>query len=222
MIRVTFLGTGGALPSVIRNVSGVMVEREGESLLFDCGEGIQRQMMRYGVGFRWTTSISRTTTPITPSGCRACFARWGCRAHRTDPSCTVPPVPLHLGELVHLGIATARSSRSRSSRFNRATGWTAASTRSSSGRCTRVRAVSYALVERDRLGRFDPERARALGIPEGPLWGKIHKGESVTARGPRGVTEPSWSARRARAARWSIRATPRRRTSCSRWPGPTC
>jgi Metal-dependent hydrolases of the beta-lactamase superfamily III len=41
-------------------------------------------------------------------------------------------------------------------------------------------AVGYALVEDIRLGRFNPDRARELGIPEGPAWGKLHKGESVT------------------------------------------
>jgi ribonuclease Z len=39
--------------------------------------------------------------------------------------------------------------------------------------------VGYSLVEEDRKGRFDPDLARSLGIPEGPLWGKIHRGESV-------------------------------------------
>ena len=40
--------------------------------------------------------------------------------------------------------------------------------------------LAYAIAERERLGRFDPARAVALGIPEGPLWGRIHKGEPVT------------------------------------------
>jgi ribonuclease Z len=40
--------------------------------------------------------------------------------------------------------------------------------------------VGYALVEQIRLGRFNPDRARELGIPEGPLWGQLHKGKTVT------------------------------------------
>src|SRR5438477_10019846 len=51
MLSVTFLGTSAARPTVERNVSSVALVREGETLLFDCGEGTQRQMMRYGVSF---------------------------------------------------------------------------------------------------------------------------------------------------------------------------
>ena len=42
MMQVTFLGTSAALPTVDRNVSAFMLQREGELLLFDCGEGTQR------------------------------------------------------------------------------------------------------------------------------------------------------------------------------------
>src|SRR5580765_8026307 len=51
MLSVTFLGTSAARPTVERNVAGLAVERDGETLLFECGEGTQRQMMRYGVSF---------------------------------------------------------------------------------------------------------------------------------------------------------------------------
>ena len=50
-LTLTFLGTGAAIPSLDRNVASLALAREGETLLFDCGEGTQRQMMRYGVSF---------------------------------------------------------------------------------------------------------------------------------------------------------------------------
>ena len=51
MLSVTFLGTSAARPTVERNVSSLALVREGETLMFECGEGTQRQMMRYGVSF---------------------------------------------------------------------------------------------------------------------------------------------------------------------------
>src|ERR1041385_4368187 len=54
MLSLTFLGTSAARPTVERNVSGLAVHREGETLLFECGEGTQRQMMRYGVSFAFS------------------------------------------------------------------------------------------------------------------------------------------------------------------------
>jgi ribonuclease Z len=50
-LTLRFLGTAASRPTVERNVSSVAVVREGETILVDCGEGTQRQMMRYGVSF---------------------------------------------------------------------------------------------------------------------------------------------------------------------------
>ena len=51
MLRLTFLGTSAAQPTIQRNLTGLAVRRERELFLVDCGEGTQRQMIRYGTGF---------------------------------------------------------------------------------------------------------------------------------------------------------------------------
>src|SRR2546423_11135753 len=53
-LALRFLGTSASRPTVERNVSSVAIIREGETLMFDCGEGTQRQMMRYGITFALT------------------------------------------------------------------------------------------------------------------------------------------------------------------------
>ena len=50
-LTLRFLGTSASRPTVERNVSSIALVREGETLMFDCGEGTQRQMMRYGISF---------------------------------------------------------------------------------------------------------------------------------------------------------------------------
>ena len=46
MLKLTVLGTGAACPTIERNVASLALVREGETMLFDCGEGTQLQMMR--------------------------------------------------------------------------------------------------------------------------------------------------------------------------------
>jgi len=51
MLRVTFLGTSGSTPTVERGMPAIALKYESELMLWDCGEGTQRQMMRYKVGY---------------------------------------------------------------------------------------------------------------------------------------------------------------------------
>jgi ribonuclease Z len=187
MLKLTFLGTGAACPSLERNVSSIALAREGETMLFDCGEGTQRQMMRYGVTFAFreiffthfhsdhllgVIGLVRTLGLLNVFGGAerreglVLYGPKGARRilqHAMEVGIERVKFPLEIVELRpgdRLGrddydIVTFETDH-------------------------RADTIGYALVEHQRLGRFDPDRARALGIPEGPLWGKIHKGETIT------------------------------------------
>ena len=57
MMRITFLGTSGSAPTKERGLSAVALEYDGQVFMFDCGEGAQRQMMRYGVNYSKVSRI---------------------------------------------------------------------------------------------------------------------------------------------------------------------
>lgn len=57
MLKIIFLGTSGSLPTVTRNPSSILLNYNGELILFDCGEGTQKQMMRAKTGMLKLSSI---------------------------------------------------------------------------------------------------------------------------------------------------------------------
>jgi len=57
MLRITFLGTSGSAPTVDRGMPAIALKYEKELLLFDCGEGTQRQMMKYRTGYGSTNAV---------------------------------------------------------------------------------------------------------------------------------------------------------------------
>ena len=183
-MRITFLGTAAARPTVGRNVSSLMIQREGDHLMFDCGEGTQRQMMRYGAGFALEDiffshlhadhflGVIGLLRTMGLQGREEAMRLWTPRGTeellRQAVALGVERVPfqvevlgLDAGERVERGeyaIVPFRASHGGKS-------------------------LGYAVSEYPRLGRFDPDRARELGVPEGPLWGKLHHGETVSIDG---------------------------------------
>ena len=181
-LALRFLGTSASRPTVERNVSSLAVIREGETLMFDCGEGTQRQMMRYGISFALCDIFfthMHADHMLGVTGLLRTLALQG----RTEPMNLYGPPgsekmlwrAIMLGsEKQHFEIKvielTPETPLKRS-------GYSILPFPVEHGDRT---AIGYHIVEETRLGRFNPEKAKEMGIPEGPLWGKIHKGETVS------------------------------------------
>jgi ribonuclease Z len=181
-LNLRFLGTSAARPTVERGVSSIALAREGETLMFDCGEGTQRQMMRYGVSFALddiffthlhgdhVIGVIGLFRTLALQGRKETMRLWGPKGTKRM-----------LREAVHFGVdrigfpmdIIELEPDDRVARAGYEIVPFAASHRGTT-------ALGYALVEEERRGRFNPELARELGIPEGPLWGRIHKGQAIT------------------------------------------
>lgn len=181
-LAIRFLGTSASRPTIERNVTSIALVREGETLLFDCGEGTQRQMMRYGVSFAlidvFFTHLHADHILGIIGLCRT-LALQG----RTDPMRLhgPPGSEKFLRRAISLGsekqhfpieyIEIAPGSVLKRQGYE---------LRTFSVDHAGTTAMGYSLAEETRLGRFNPDLARELGIPEGPLWGNIHRGIPVT------------------------------------------
>ena len=184
-MKLVFLGTGGSYPTPERNVPCTALKYEGEILLFDCGEGSQRQLMKSSLSFMQTDKIFIThfhgdhflgipglVQSMNMNDREKPLYIYG-------PEGTVSLLkdllskgyfgagfPIHIQELEPQArldfdgyhISTFRADHS-------------------------VPSIGYSFRERDKKGRFNREKALDLGIPEGPLFSRIHEGKSVEVNG---------------------------------------
>ncbi len=181
-LTLRFLGTAASRPTVERNVSSIAVMREGETLLVDCGEGTQRQMMRYGISFALddiffthmhtdhVLGVIGLTRTLQLQGRTDALRLWGPRGSaRALRQATAfggdrLTFPIEVLE-VEPGTPIARDEYAILPYEVEHPGSVA---------------VGYAIVEPERRGRFNPDLARELGVPEGPLWGQLHRGRTIT------------------------------------------
>ena len=195
-LTLRFLGTAASRPTVERNVSAIALVREGETLLFDCGEGTQRQMMRYGISFvpgdiffthfhtDHVLGVIGLMRTMQLQGRIDALRVWGPKG----VSRFLQQASVFSGERLGYPITvTEVEPGTPIARQGYSILPFAANHRGSA-------AVGYALIEDIRLGRFHPELARERGVPEGPLWGALHRGRSVTLGD--GGPQPPGTARR--------------------------
>lgn len=189
MLTVTFLGTGAATPTLDRNVSGLAVQREGETLLFDCGEGTQRQMMRYGVGFTFREVFFTHYHADHILGITGLLRTMGLQDRTAGVTLYGPKGARQiLGAAVSLGIERNKFPveivEIRPGDVLKRAEYDIVIFETEH----RADTVGFALAEHQRLGRFNPARARELDVPEGAAWGRLHRGETVTLDDGRTIT----------------------------------
>jgi len=180
-LRVTFLGTAGAVPTTERTPSGVFLNREGDCFLLDAGEGTQRQMMRFGTGFSVSDiflthlhgdhvyGLPGLLETLDFNDREAPLTIHTPRRTREDVTALLtacggsPSFPVHVAEVAPDETALeAEDYEIRAFATDH-----------------RTVSVGYALIEDDRKGRFDRERAEALGVPVGPKFSRLHEGDPV-------------------------------------------
>jgi ribonuclease Z len=179
-LDVVFLGTSGSVPTARRAPTSLLLRRGGERLLIDCGEGTQRQLLRCSVGLVELSEIFLTHYHADHYlGLPGMLKTFALRGRELPLTVYGPPglpelfdglrrifgrltYPLAL-EVLRPGDALERD------------GYAIRAFPVDHG----LPGVGYALVEEARPGRFDVEAARSLGVPEGPLWGALQRGETV-------------------------------------------
>jgi ribonuclease Z len=151
----------------------------------DCGEGVQRQVLNHGVGLNKETSILISHLHGDHVTGLLGLLQTMSLAQRRKPLNVVGPQKLLkwlevTAELLHIGLTFAVN-------FSPARQGTVLHTNDFKVRATKalhsVEAYSYIVEEKRRPGVFFPEKAQALGIPEGRLWSKLQKGRKVQMDG---------------------------------------
>jgi ribonuclease Z len=180
-LKITFLGTGGSVPTKKRNLPSLAVRTDGGLMMFDCGEGTQKQFLIAKLGFNREMRIlvshmhadhilgipgilhsmsfmgrSRDLEIYGPPGiCE--FVKCTTETVKFRPMFSIRAVDVHAGTIVKTDSFTIKAA------------W------ADHG----VPCLAYSLIGNDKPGRFHPGKARELGIPKGPLWKTLQMGKAV-------------------------------------------
>ncbi len=182
-LRVIFLGTSGAIPTVERSLPAALIQRGREMLMFDCGEGVQRQMVKARIGFHKRMKIFLShlhgdhilglpglLQTMALMDRKVKLEIYGPEGTRTFLECVREVLqfgltfPVEIFEILDAGEVCSEAEYAvEAVRSNHV-----------------ILGFAYAFMEKPRPGKFYPEKARKLSIPEGEMWSKLQHGETIT------------------------------------------
>jgi len=189
MLDILFLGTGASVPSKDRSLPGVAVRTGSEIVLFDCGEGTQRQFMFSRMSFMkvrtifishmhgdhtlglpgllQTMGMSGRTDGLAVLGPKGIAQKVRDMITATEGEIPYPLdfIELKEGNVYDLGEVTVECVATDHE----------------------VESYGFVLREKDRPGKFDRKRAIELGLEEGPDFARIKNGETVRGVRPEDV-----------------------------------
>ena len=181
-MKLVFLGTSAAQPTVKRGLSCICLEREGEIIMFDAGESAQISYTKAGLG--WNKKMKILVTHLHGDHCVGILGLLQTMSmqHRTETLEIFGPKGideflatnikiLNFGLPFPILITIVNEGKIyennkfliHASKANHS-----------------ITAFSYLFEEKDKPGRFNVEKAQELGIPEGELWNKLQNGENIT------------------------------------------
>jgi len=192
-LEVFVLGTGGMMPLPGRGLTSVLVRREGELFLFDCGEGTQISLRRLNLRWKKITSIFISHTHADHVTGLPGILMLSSQVDREEPLYIYGPPKIR--EFVDAMRRTLDMYINYEIVIREIEGGMPVVNADEYSICSHSLVhtkpcLAYSIVEKVRPGIFFPDKAIALGVPRGPLWSKLQGGEEVSLPGG-GVVRPS-------------------------------
>jgi len=181
-MKLVFLGTSAAQPTAKRGLSCICLEREGEILMFDAGESTQISYMKSGLG--WNKKMKIFVTHLHGDHCVGILGLLQTMSMQNRTESLEIFGPKGIDEFLAANIKILNFGLSFSiliTIVNEGTIYENNKFLIHAAKANHsITAFSYLFEEKDKPGRFNVEKAKELGIPEGELWNKLQNGEDIT------------------------------------------
>jgi len=184
-MKLVFLGTSAAQPTPERGLTCICLEKEGEILMFDAGEGAQISYLKSGLG--WNKKMKIFVTHLHGDHCIGILGLLQTMTLQNRTESMEIYGPDGIEEFIAANIKVLNFGLSFPVMITTVREGTVVNEKTYTiNSCEADHSVisySYLFQEKDKPGRFFPDKAKELGVPEGELWHKLQTGQDIQVGG---------------------------------------